>query len=298
MGVLSKASQIQKCLISIINMYFNLFPVIAIIVGIFGLIVGSFLNVIILRQGKSGIGGRSHCPHCEKQLSWYELIPVFSFLLQRGKCRSCKQPISLQYPLVELLTGVIFYFSAIFLLNNVVTPVHLAWSVVGALLFLDIVSLGIMITVYDIRTKQVPVLWMLGLLISGTAFLAIQYATSGIGFSAQTILPHLFGLIVAVPFLFLWIISQGKWMGFADIEIIAWIGWFFGVVMGASAVLSAFYLGALFAIVFIILKRIRGVSYASIRTTQIPFAPFLIFGWFVTAVFSWDIFSLFGRLFM
>lgn len=279
-------------------MFFSLFPYIAVIIGIFGLIVGSFLNVVILRKGTSDLGGRSHCTHCHKQLAWYELVPVFSFLFQWGKCRSCKKAISIQYPLVELLTGGTFYFGAVYLLNNFITVFHPVWSVIGALVFLDVISLGIIIVVHDIRTKKIPVLWMAGLFISSTAFLAIYYGISGLGFSASTIIPHLFGLVIAVPFLFLWLISQGKWMGFADIEIIAWMGWYFGIITGASAVLSAFYLGAIFAILFIIYKKVRGFSYASLRTVQIPFAPFLLIGWFLTAIFSWNVFSLFARLFM
>src|SRR5580704_2783986 len=82
---------------------------------IFGLAIGSFLNVVALRYdgehflfSNKKLGGRSHCPHCKKTLRWFELIPLVSFAIQGGKCRHCKAPIGWQYPLVELISGIIF----------------------------------------------------------------------------------------------------------------------------------------------------------------------------------------------
>src|SRR3989344_1035853 len=78
---------------------------------IFGLIIGSFLNVVIYRiNTRKSLHGRSACMSCQNQLLWYELIPVFSFLGLKGRCRNCKTKISIQYPLVELMTGLIFTF--------------------------------------------------------------------------------------------------------------------------------------------------------------------------------------------
>ena len=84
---------------------------------LFGLAAGSFINVVSLRfqpgQGlldRKMVGGRSRCPYCQKQLNWYELIPVLSFIIQKGRCRSCHQKISFQYPIVEILSGLIFVF--------------------------------------------------------------------------------------------------------------------------------------------------------------------------------------------
>src|SRR3989338_6713472 len=79
------------------------------VIFILGLCIGSFLNVVILRLEKSeSIGGRSYCPHCKHPLTWFDLIPVFSFLFLGGKCRYCKAKISWQYPMVEIGTAVIF----------------------------------------------------------------------------------------------------------------------------------------------------------------------------------------------
>ena len=93
-------------------------PIFLILLFVFGLIIGSFLNVVIFRFNTrrsffSALGGRSGCMTCQNQLLWYELLPVFSFLGLRGRCRNCKTKISIQYPLVEILTG--FLFVAVFL---------------------------------------------------------------------------------------------------------------------------------------------------------------------------------------
>ena len=75
-----------------------------------GLIAGSFLNVVICRleTGETMVSGRSHCPRCGHILAWYDLVPVFSFLMLKGKCRYCGKPISIQYPMVEMATGILF----------------------------------------------------------------------------------------------------------------------------------------------------------------------------------------------
>ena len=122
---------------------------IIVITGILGLIIGSFLNVIILRMNTGrGIGGRSQCFSCNKTLAWYELIPVVSYIIQRGKCRSCRTRISLQYPLVELVTGIAF--------------AGVAWQVpffdkpVSFIAWLTVISVSMIIAVYDIHHYGIP----------------------------------------------------------------------------------------------------------------------------------------------
>src|ERR1035437_5579006 len=123
--------------------------ILTIIFFVFGLIIGSFLNVVILRLNtKRSLGGRSACMSCMNKLSWYELIPVFSFLGLKGRCRNCKTKISIQYPLVELVTGLIFAslflkFQYVFFLNTLMFSFIYAYY---AVMF----SLLIVIATYDL----------------------------------------------------------------------------------------------------------------------------------------------------
>src|ERR1035437_1662273 len=123
---------------------------ITLIFFIFGLIIGSFLNVVILRLNtEKSFGGRSACMSCQNQLVWYELIPVFSFLALRGRCRNCKARISIQYPLVEFTTGLIFAllflkFENVFFLDTLVFTLSYAYYAVMFLLL-------VVIATYDLK---------------------------------------------------------------------------------------------------------------------------------------------------
>lgn len=274
-----------------------------IILGLLGCIVGSFLNVVALRQEThQDLGGRSHCPACNHQLSWYELIPVVSFLIQCGKCRNCKETISPRYVGVELFVGIIYFLTTSFFIKTF-SSVYMfmpVWFFIILLLLLMIISYIALMVVYDIQTKTVPLVWFIGLVFFSCIYLSILYISGAASTLSlwRTVGFHISGMIIALPFLAVWVISKGKWMGFADIEIMAWMGMFFGMQMGASAVLLSFYIGAFFGMIFIIISLIKGVSYNTIRRTQIPFAPFLFLGWFITLVYSFNIFTLLSGLLM
>ncbi|MFA5291257.1 MAG: prepilin peptidase, partial [Candidatus Paceibacterota bacterium] len=113
----------------------------------FGLVIGSFLNVVILRyQTGRGLSGRSGCFSCGKKLNWYELIPILSFFFQRGRCRGCQSKISWQYPIVELLTGLLF----------ALIYWHLAGAWPEVIFYCLIASLLIVITAYDLKHQIIP----------------------------------------------------------------------------------------------------------------------------------------------
>lgn len=273
------------------------------ILGIFGCIVGSFLNVVALRQGtEKDLGGRSHCPTCDHQLSWYELIPVLSFLIQGGKCKNCKKKISPRYITVELFVGVLFFLTTSFF-TKAYSGVYASlpgWFFVWLLSLLIVVSYGALMVIYDIQTKTVPLIWFIGLVFFSCIYLIIPYASGAASALSvwRTIGFNISGMLITLPFLAMWVVSKGRWMGFADIEIIAWVGMFFGVQTGASAVLLSFYLGSIFGIVFIIYKLIKGIPYSSIRKIHIPFVPFLFLGWFITLIYNFDIITLLSGLFI
>ena len=130
--------------------------IIFIFVFLLGTIIGSFLNVVIYRfnTGKTIVKGRSICMTCNRELRWYELIPLFSFLIQKGKCRRCAIKISHQYPLVEFLTGIIFVLIAHRFLS--ILYVSLGLYLFFLIFFVFIFSLLIVISVYDLRHKIIP----------------------------------------------------------------------------------------------------------------------------------------------
>ncbi len=271
-----------------------LLPMIPFLFGIFGLIVGSFLNVVILRFEKQSIGGRSACLHCKKTLHWYELIPVVSYFIQKGICRNCNKSISVQYPIVEIITGILFYFGSVAMMYAWMPNAIIASILLGLFLFATI-SFIVMIGVYDVLYQLIPNRWFFGLVFSSFGYLITWYIQQG--YSSSLIIPmtlfHGVGILIAVPFLLLWFVSKGKWMGFGDILLIAWMGLFFGFWLGVSSVFLGIYIGGLFAIGMVLVKRIQGISYSVLRTTKIPFGPFLLIGWILTELFFVDIFSWF-----
>lgn len=247
------------------------------IVFVFGLLIGSFLNVVILRMntGRSIVTGHSKCARCSRELEWYELIPVFSFLGLRGKCRTCKQAVSFQYPLVELVTGVVFVLCYTKL---VVAAGFTAHGWIAFIFALMVASLLIVITVYDLRHKIIP---------DVAVYLFIMLALVSIGYHAL-ILPNfsiwaalLGGALVALPFFLLWYFSKGALMGFGDVKLALGIGWLLGLASGYSAVLLAFWAGGIVGLFLL------GATRRYQMKSQIPFGPFLIIGLFIVAL--WDV---------
>ncbi len=253
---------------------------------LFGTIIGSFLNVVIYRFNTSKqIGNsRSVCFSCSKTLYWYEMIPVLSFLFQKGRCRGCASRISHQYPLVELLTASVFTIIAYRFIPLIENTQMYVFSVSY---FVFIFSILIVITVYDIRHKIIPD--RLVYLFVVLSFISMFINFSGVGefFIMPTTLQFLAGPILALPFALLWVVSKGAWIGFGDSKLILGIGFLLGVSMGLSALFLAFWLGALIGVILIGLKKLNVHM-----KTEIPFAPFLVIGTFIAFVFKMGIFTL------
>ncbi len=234
--------------------------------GILGLIVGSFLNVVILRMNTGkGLGGRSMCLSCNKTLHWYELIPVVSFLIQKGRCTKCHSKISWQYTIVELVTALLFA-SVIWNING---PIH-------SILWLIAVSLGMVIAVYDIHHRLIPV----------KPLIALAGVSVFLGF-------HILGaIIVTLPFLALWFISLGKWIGFGDIELMAIMGLALGISGGFSAVILGFWIACLVILPIALYLKRKGKKY----NPEIPFGPFLLLGMFLVGVWGMNIVTFVSKM--
>ena len=264
-----------------------MYTLVFIFIFLLGTIIGSFLNVVIYRfnTGKSITKGRSICMTCNRTLRWYELIPVFSFLIQSGKCRRCASTISHQYPLVELGTGLVFTLIALHF-AMVLFFSQLAYIVLVTL-YSFIFSLLIVIMVYDIRHKIIPD--RLVYIFCAIAFLSIFItpSTSGSFLAHPTIFTFTTGPLLALPFAIIWLVSKGKWMGLGDAKLILGLGWLLGPWLGLSMLTISFWLGAIIGLGIMFFSRRRMTM-----KFEIPFAPFLIFSTFLVFIFSIDIFTL------
>jgi len=240
----------------------------SILVLLIGLAVGSFLNVVIFRMEdlKSLLYGRSHCTRCNKTLAWFDLIPLVSFALLRGRCRYCGKEISWQYPLVETGTGLLFLL--IFL------TVGLSWAM---FFYLAVICLLIVISVYDIKTQTVPetLVWI-ALILS---------ALGGWYFGGFGIARMLWGGLIAGGFLALLVlVSKEKWMGSGDIKIGLILGFLAGFPNAIFALFSAFVLGSIIGIIYILMSS-KKIDDTTLKHS-LPFAPFLSAGVVIGIVYG------------
>ncbi len=264
-----------------------------ILIFIFGTIVGSFLNVLILRYN-TGIPfwkGRSFCFSCGKKLSSLELIPLFSFLFQGGKCRGCQSKISWQYPTVEALTGLLFV--GIFVKYGGL--LGLSPNLYFIILSMIVISTLLTIAVYDMHHKIIPdglviTFSILSILKIVADFYLLDLSSPEI--KLHTISFLIAGPALAFPLFLLWLFSKGQWMGLGDPKLVLGIGWFLGPIYGLSAVILAFWTGAVYGLILLILSKFSWHGLKINGRTEVPFAPFLILGFILVFFFQIDILNL------
>lgn len=247
------------------------------LIFIYGLIIGSFLNVCIYRipREESIAWPGSHCTSCNHSLSWYDNIPLFSYLVLKGKCRYCKTKISPQYPLVESLNAVIyiimylkFGFGIDFIFYSLMS------SVLVAIIFIDLKEMII---------PDSLVLSILGLSITHKAANYFLYGIS------PDLLGSFLGLLVAGGlFLAIVIISRGG-MGGGDVTLIGTLGFVLGFKNILLNIFLSFILGAIISI-FLLATKIKT------RKDPIPFGPFIVLGFFITVLRGQDIINWYFNL--
>ena len=231
---------------------FNLFY--SIFIFLFGIIVGSFLNSVIYRleKGISFLRGRSFCPKCNHTLNWMDLIPILSYVFLGGKCRYCKAKISPQYPIVELITGLLFL--SVFLTSGSILEIPFNFV---------IVSLLIVIFIFDLKHYIIP---------DRIVYLAISISLAWLLYIKADILTTIYALLVSFGFfLLIVLISKGKWMGVGDVKLAFFMGLFLGWPNVLVALFLAFFLGSTVGI-FLMLNKKKSFS------SEIPFGPFLVIG--------------------
>lgn len=199
---------------------FDLFTYIAVFLA--GTLIGSFLNVCILRlpAGEGIVTGGSHCPGCKKRLSWYELVPIFSYLALKGRCSGCKQKISAQYPLIEAANGILWMLSY---QRFGLSPEALISALLASVL--------LCLSVIDERTKEIPIGCNLCILALAIAASALDY---------QNILSHIIGaLAVFLPTALIFYLSGGRGIGGGDVKLMAVCGLF----LGWKLIILGFFIG-------------------------------------------------------
>ncbi|MBI4994700.1 prepilin peptidase [Candidatus Peregrinibacteria bacterium] len=293
-----------------------------IILFLFGLGMGSFLNVLSIRYNPDGklfdmkrLGGRSHCMHCNHGLRWFDLLPLVSFILLAGRCRYCGKSIAWQYPLVELLSGLVFLVTPIYLNSFYSINTESFLSFDAPLLYYSLVILWILVlftllamSVIDIREYLIPnelnlLLGIFGVLI--TVILSLEpifvsplrqsfFRHYSLMFSSSQniLLMHLLGMIVGgLLFGLLAFSSRGRAMGYGDVKL----GLAAGIALGwpdiVLAMILSFILGGLAGVSLILSKK------KSMRDL-LPFAPFFVLGFVITFFFGAELlngyFSAFG----
>lgn len=229
---------------------------------ILGTLVGSFLNVVVIRSEtrESIFKGRSSCPYCKKKLNWFELIPILSFLIQKGKCKGCKKRISIQYPLVEFFTGLIFVLIAAYGLDFTL------YGLINIVFLIIFSCFLIIIFTYDLKHYLVPDKIIYPAIVITLIYdIYISLMVGDWSLLSSSIIA---ALIAAGFFLFLILISKGKWMGMGDLKIGILIGLFFGLPQFFIVLFLAFLIGAIVSIILLVLKK-------KTLKSEIPFGPFL-----------------------
>ena len=195
-----------------------------IIIFLYGIVIGSFLNVLIYRLPKKEniVTTRSHCMNCGYQLKWYDLVPIFSYLVLGGRCRKCKTRISVQYPIIEALNGILY----------LIVFYKFGMSV-DSLLYCLLFSALLTLSVIDFRTYEIPVGINVFILLLGLVRVITDWTNWA---------DYLIGFLAVSVFLYLiYIITHGRGIGGGDVKLMAVCG----LVLGWKLILLGFFLGCI-----------------------------------------------------
>lgn len=230
-----------------------------------GLIIGSFLNVLIYRMpiGKSIVKPRSYCPQCKKPIKFYDNIPVISFIILEGKCRGCKAKISLQYPLVEIFTAFTFWISYSFYFS--ISPIYTLFTII----FLCIM---VVLAIIDFKHMILPDELTIG---GGVLFLIYSFFNPLITYKDAFISAFGSALVFTLLYFFYLKVRKIEGLGFGDVKMMILLGAFLGVNRLLIALLLASLSGVIVGFIFIIFK-------GKDLKTKLPFGTFLGLGAYVS----------------
>lgn len=282
----------------------------AVLAFIIGLVLGSFLSVVFTRleiddrgvsrprqksrrprklgrPGDSLLGGRSRCDHCGRQIAWYDNIPLLSYALLGGRCRHCGKPIDQYHPVLELASGLLL--AAAYLNYGLTGP-----GAVAALFGL----IMLLIFAYDLRHQIIPNVIVVPAIALALIVLLFQFVLFS-NHVAWQLTPAsadpesylLAGGILGLFFLALSAVSKGTWIGGGDLKLAALIGLTVGWPAALVAVLLAYLVGTLYAVVLLVTKQ------ATLKTS-IAFGPMLVIGYFVAAFYGGAVVNWYQGLFL
>ena len=243
-----------------------IFISIFIVIFLYGIVIGSFLNVCIYRIPKKEniVTTRSHCMSCGHQLKWYELLPLISFVVQKGKCRECGTKLSVQYPLIEGLNGVLYVIT--FYINGLT---------IDSLLYCLLISALLALSVIDERTHEIPIGFNIFILCLGIIMTVLHY---------NDWLNHVIGFFAVSVFIeIIIIVTRGRGMGGGDMKLMATAG----LMLGWKEIILAFILGCILgAIIHVLRMKVKGAE------RVLAFGPYLSLGilisvWFGAPLITW-----------
>ena len=242
-----------------------------IVIFIFGIVIGSFLNVCIYRLPlhESIITAPSHCMTCGRKLRWYDMVPVFSWIVLGGKCRNCKSKISVQYPIIEALNGILYVL--------VCAVNGLTWV---SLLYCLMVSALLTLSLIDWRTYEIPFGINVFLFLIGIAATALDRGN---------LISHLIGAVCVSAFLeILFLLSGGRAIGGGDIKLMAAAG----LLLGWKEILLALVIGSVAgSVIHLILMKVQK------KDRVLAFGPYLALGIFFAMLYGNAIITWYLRLF-
>ena len=236
-----------------------------ILIFTFGIVIGSFLNVCIYRipMHETVVTERSHCMRCGYQLSWYDMIPVFSWLFLGGKCRKCKEPISPQYPIVEATNGILYLL--------IFAVCGFKWE---SIIYCLMASALLVLSVIDWRTYEIPIGINIFILVLGILHIIIDY---------HNWLNYVIGFFgISVVLLILFYVSGGRAIGGGDVKLMAAAG----VVIGWKLIILAFFIGCIVgSVIHLIRMKVSGAQ------KVLAMGPYLAIGIMIATLWGENLIS-------
>ena len=236
-----------------------------ILLAVFSLCLGSFCNVLIYRipKGEQFVSGRSYCPNCKHQLMWYDNIPVLSYILLGGKCRYCKNKISIRYPVIEIFVTIFATTVSVYKFNQL-NLFEKPQLIIVPLLFSVVTAMLVSLSIIDFETYEIPMELNIVIFICGIVITVLE----------KDYLNHIIGMICISGFLFLtYIITKGSGIGFGDVKLMFALG----LVIGWKQIIVGFFIGCVLAI---LIHTIR--MKISKESHMLAFGPYLSLGSYIS----------------